>query len=121
MIFCFDIDGTISVHPDSFREMMLGLFKLGHEVYPLMGTVVGVNQTGEEYRINQLKSLGLEKGTHYTDVVVCQGNSVEEVGELKGDFCKERKAKLLIEDTDIYIESVLRRSPETLCLRMRTA
>lgn len=119
MTFTFDIDGTISSKPDVFREIMTGLLNLGHDVYPLTGTVVGVNQTGEEYRINQLKSLGIEKGKHYTDVVVCQANSVEEVGELKGDFCKKFGSKLLVEDSDIYIDSVNRRSPETLCLRMR--
>lgn len=119
MTFTFDIDGTISSSPDVFRAIMESLVQCGHDVFPLTGTVIGCHPTGEEYRIKQLLSMGFEKGKHYTDVVVCEGQSPEDVGKMKGDFCKDRESRLLVEDTDIYIESVKRKSPGTLCLRVK--
>lgn len=118
MIFCFDIDGTITEKPQVFKTIMNSLVKAGHEVYPLTGTIVGWNQTGDEYRINQLKSMGIEKGTDYTDVVVCVEQTVNGVGDLKGNFCKTKNVDFMIEDTGIYADSIKKFSPNTLCLRM---
>lgn len=119
MVFCFDIDGTISARQEVFREIMRSLRNSGHTVYALTGTVIGFNQTGEEYRIDQLRSHGLEKGVDYDDVVVCVGTSPEVVGEMKGEFCRDKEVALLVEDTDIYIASVNKHTKnKTLCLRM---
>lgn len=118
MIYCFDIDGTLSEKSHVWLPLMKALMESGHMVYPLTGTVIGVNQSGEEYRINQLAFYGMKKGEHYTDVVVCVGNSPEDCGEMKGKFCKERGVAFMVEDTGIYAASIQRHSPETLCLRM---
>lgn len=98
---------------------MKSLYDTGHRVIVLTGTVIGVNQTGMDYRINQLRSLGLEKNVHFSEVTICQGGSVEEVGVMKGMFCRDEGVALMIEDTDIYIESIKEQSPTTLNLRMR--
>lgn len=97
---------------------MKSLFQAGHAVYPLTGTVIGFNQTGEDYRIAQLKSFGLTKGEHYTDVVVCEGVSPEDCGEMKGKFCKDNNVIFMVEDTQIYIDSIRKHSPRTTNLKM---
>lgn len=117
MIYCFDVDGTISAHPAIFKEIMRGLLAIGHEVYPLTGTLTG-HPDPEESRYKQLASFGINRGEHYTDVVVCEGSWWGECGELKGRFCKEKGVVFMVEDTDPFIESIKKHSPETLCLRM---
>lgn len=122
MIFCFDIDGTISANPEVFKTIMKSLVDAGHTVYPLTGmiasgTVMNSRQF-ESFRENQLKTFGLEKDTHYTDVVVCVAEKIEDCGLLKGKFCKENGVAFMVEDTQIYHDAIIGESPNTLCLRM---
>lgn len=119
MIYCFDVDGTLSENSHVWAPLMKSLMDSGHTVYPLTGTISGhPYQTDEAYRVRQLKTYGMEKGEHYTDVVLCVGRSVEDCGDLKGKFCKEQGVAFMVEDTGIYAASIKKYSPETLCLRM---
>lgn len=122
MIYCFDIDGTISEKPNVFRSMMEALVKAGHTVYPLTGMVYSSTpfppEDYEQFREKQMTSFGFEKGRDYQDIVIVCGNSPQDCGELKGKFCKEQGVHFMVEDTGIYAESIKRHSPETLCLRM---
>lgn len=122
MIFCFDIDGTISAKPDIFKTIMKSLVDAGHIVYPLTGmvatgTIMDAKQF-EDFRERQLLMLGLEKGKHYTDLVICVGERIEDCGAIKGKFCKEKGVSFMVEDTQIYHDAIIGASPETLCLRM---
>lgn len=122
MIYCFDVDGTLTERPDIFGPMMKALIDAGHTVYPLTGMTYATTPFPPDectpWREAQLESLGIKRGRDYTEVVVVCGNTVQECGELKGDFCKEKKVNFMVEDTGIYADSIKKHSPETLCLRM---
>lgn len=116
--FCFDVDGTITAAPSIFAEIMRGLRAIGHEVYPLTGNIIGTCQTPEQYRYDQLKSMGLERGIHYDDVVICEGRDYLDCGEIKGQWCKKHDIAFMVEDSRPFMDSIVRQSPETLVLRM---
>lgn len=122
MIFCFDIDGTISSKPEVFKEIMSSLLRAGHEVFPLTAMQangwVGTESQFEQMRIDQLKSFGIEKDQDYTDVVVCVSPTLDGCGELKGQFCNQKNVAFMVEDTKIYSDQIKKYSPNTLCLGM---
>jgi len=119
LIFCFDIDGTISEKPGVYREIMKSLVQSGHIVYPLTAMQDSVARDHyESMRLEQLMRMGLDRGVHFTDVVVCVAPTLEGCGDLKGKFCKNKGVVFMVEDTAMYAESIERISPETLCLRM---
>lgn len=118
MVFCFDIDGTISAKPIVFKEIMRSLMRCGHEVYPLTAMREYEGSPYEDIRINQLASFDLHKGIDFTDVVVCVSSTLDGCGSLKGKFCSDMKAVMMVEDTDLYINEIKKVSDGTLCLRM---
>src|SRR4029077_15824406 len=118
MIYCFDIDGTLSERPMIFATVMEALLKAGHQVYPLTAAMSSWGPDIEARRLAQLSKLGFEKGIHFTDVVVCVAGTLESCGNLKGQFCKDMNVSLMVEDTSIYADAIKRLSPATLCLRM---
>lgn len=120
MNFCFDIDGTISARPDIFRTLMKSLLDSGHLVFPL--TAMQDSEMRDHYeqmRLFQLKNLGLEKGIHFTDVVVCVAPTLDGCGRLKGIFCKENDVVWMVEDTPLYRDEIAKESPSTLCVMMK--
>lgn len=120
MTYCFDIDGTITSKPDTLRHIMASLVNGKHKVFCLTGTLHPVGHPshgGEEYRLKQLKELGLEKGRDFDDVVICCGQTFEDVGRLKGEFCRQYEADFLIDDMDLYLSLVMAISPKTFCVK----
>jgi hypothetical protein len=118
MIFCFDVDGTITAQPDIFKEIMRGLKAIGHTVYVLTGTILGSDPTPQESRDRQLGDLGFKEGEHFDEIIICQGYNWADCGELKGQFCKEKGVDFMIDDADPFIDSINRWSPNTLCVKM---
>lgn len=121
LVFCFDVDGTITASPLVFRTIMESLVKDGHEVYPLTGSLeAGVADPQDllRYRTHQLELLGIIKGKHYTQIAIALGKTFEDVAQIKGKFCKEKKATFMVEDVDLFINGIKEHSPNTLCLRM---
>jgi hypothetical protein len=118
--YVFDIDGTLSARPDVFGPLMAALVKDGHDVVVLTGAV-GPPGSIPGWRLAQLRALGLEAHVHFTECQIACGRTTDEVGQMKGDFCRETGAALMVEDTDAWITSIRARSPETLCLLMRAS
>lgn len=121
MVFCFDVDGTITASPIVFKTIMGALIDAGHEVYPLTGSLeAGVADPQDllRYRTHQLGCLGIVKGKHYTQIAIALGKTFEDVAQIKGKFCKEKKAVSMVEDVDLFISGIKQHSPDTLCLRM---
>jgi len=122
VIYCFDIDGTISARPKIFKEIMLGLKKLGHTVYPLTGMVLPASSVMDDLletmRHGQLEALGLKKGEDYDDVVIVLGKNLDDCGQLKGKFCKEHRVDFMVDDTQLYVDGINEQSPDTLVLKM---
>lgn len=121
MVFCFDVDGTITANPSVFRAIMASLMAVGHKVYPLTGSLERGSVTHQDllrYRTHQLGMLGIVKGKHYTEISIAIGNTFEDVAQIKGQFCKEVGSSLMVEDVDLFINGIKQHSPDTLCLRM---
>ncbi len=113
MNFAFDIDGTITAHPKEFKVIMKALLSQGHKVFVLTGAlatnVVGGN---EAWRRAQLQSVDISPDC-YTDLAICVRPTFEEVGKLKGVFCKEYDINMIWEDTGIFIQGIKQESPAT--------
>lgn len=121
LVFCFDVDGTITANPSVFRAIMASLIDAGHTVYPLTGSLEAGHCNHQDllrYRTNQLAMLGIIKGKHYTKISIAVGNTFEDVAQIKGKFCKEVGSAFMVEDVDLFINGIKQHSPETLCLRM---
>jgi len=118
MIYCFDMDGTLTASPKVLGGIMKSLKKDGHTVYILTGSLGETEDKNlEEYRLNQAKLLGLERDW-FDDIVSCVYPSFEGVAELKGKFCKNYKVDFLIDDMALYIQAVKANSPNTLTVTM---
>jgi hypothetical protein len=114
MIFCFDMDGTLTKAPKVLGEIMKSLKKSGHTVYILTGSLGETPPDKlQEYRLAQAKSLGLLIGESFDDIVSCVHPSFEGVANLKGKFCKQEKVDFMIDDMALYIQSIRQYSPET--------
>lgn len=115
MIFCFDMDGTLTKHPEVLGEMMASLKKNGHIVYILTGSL-GETPLAQlnAYRLKQASELGIHPETHFDDIVSCVYPSFEGVAKLKGVFCRENKVDWVIDDMALYIQNIKERSPETV-------
>lgn len=121
MVFCFDVDGTITAAPIVFRNVMSALINAGHEVYPLTGSLEAGTVDSQvllRYRTHQLGCLGIVKGKHYTEIAIAVGKTFEDVAQIKGKFCKEKNSAFMVEDVDLFIDGIKQHSPSTLCLRM---
>lgn len=116
LIYCFDMDGTLTKHPRVLGEMMRSLKKAGHTVYILTGSL---GETPPDklnaYRLNQAKELGIGLDC-FDDIVSCIYPSFEGVADLKGRFCKENKVDFMVDDMALYIQSIKQHSPETTML-----
>lgn len=115
MIFCFDMDGTLTAHPKVLGEIMKSLKKSGHKVYILTGSLgeTPYDQL-QKYRLDQAKSLGIIPEDHFDDIVSCVDSTFEGVANLKGRFCLEQKVDFVIDDMSLYIQAIRKESPETL-------
>lgn len=114
MIFCFDMDGTLTKHPKVLGEMMSSLKKSGHTVYILTGSLGETPiKKLNAYRLSQASELGLHPESHFDDIVSCVNPSFDGVAKLKGVFCRENKVDWMIDDMPLYIQHIKHESPET--------
>jgi hypothetical protein len=112
-----DVDGTITAAPLAFAALMKALMETGHGVYVLTGAI-DPNSPGAktEMRMEQLAIVGLNRGTHYTDIRVFVDRDVNKIAYLKADFCRDHDIEIFFDDSKMYQEAVMIRSPKTLRL-----
>jgi hypothetical protein len=112
-----DVDGTITAAPAAFAALMKALMEGGHGVYVLTGAI-DPNSPGAktEMRMEQLAIVGLNKGTHYTDVHVFVDRDVNKIAYLKADFCRDHDVAMFFDDSKLFLEATMIRSPKTLRL-----
>ena len=117
MNVAIDIDGTITADPLAFAGLMKSLIDGGHGVHVLTGAI-DPNSPGAkpEMRMEQLAMLGIKKDVHYTSLQVYVDRDVNKISYLKADFCRDNNCAMFIDDSKMYHEAVMIRSPKTLRL-----
>lgn len=117
MTFCIDLDGTISAAPVAMGAMMGALMQAGHRVYILTGAVDPNTEGAKvEGRERQLFEMGIVKGVHYVGVHVFVSPSVQWISDQKGVFCRDHNAVMFIDDSPMYLDSVMVIAPNTFRL-----
>jgi len=111
MHIAIDMDGTLAEHPKEFAQLMVTLLLANNYITILPGSMAPNN---EPFRLNQLATLGITEDM-YSELTVCYGQSLDEVGQRKGEFCRDRKVDMLFEDMPIYLRYVRSISPQTVC------
>jgi hypothetical protein len=103
LIYCFDLDGTLSAHPLEFGPMMRALKKDGHQVQILTGYK---GPTMSEDVLKQkailLDALGL--GDAYT-AIVGFANLKNKVAHQKADYMSIVGAHLLIDNKKVNVKA----------------
>lgn len=95
MIFCFDIDGTISTYPVAMSVLMQGIQAAGGQVVVLSGHTA---DTATEDAIAEKQQLLSQLGCdHYTELVVV-ANPKNKVADLKVAYMRQRGADVLVDD-----------------------
>ena len=103
-----DIDGTITRWPVACKAI-LAVFA---DAVILTGNLHN-GMTQAQLVAGRVEQLRPYIGEATNRIVVCVGSSVQEVGRIKGEFCRDNLIDLLIDDSDIYLDAVRRISPGT--------
>ncbi len=113
MKIAIDIDGTITANPRFFKRFIESQLKAGNEVHVLTGSVRSREEDEESprRRVEQLAKLGI---TEYTCLVqITRRSQYPDIGVGKGVYCKENSIDMIMEDDELYIREIAKRSPET--------
>lgn len=118
-VIAIDIDGTLTRDPSTVAELARCLLAQQWRVVFLTGGLAAElsaseQQSHEKRRRGQLRYYGLQD----CEVAVCLASTTDQVAVLKGHWCRENAACILIDDTLSYCEDVRRLSPNTLVLRV---
>lgn len=111
-----DIDGTITVHPDQFKELMLRWF--WGDVIILTGGLADVEgadlDARQVSREAQLAEYGIFRGRHYREIFICVAPNTDRVAEMKAEVCAEHNVEIFFDDTDKYCTEVKKVVPLVL-------
>ena len=113
MRIAIDIDGTITSSPTFFARFIENQLLAGNEIHILTGGVALPEEDLESppYRIRQLKSYGI---TSYTRLVqVTRRSQYPDIGVGKGEYCRNNRIDMIMEDDVHYIKEISRISPDT--------
>lgn len=89
---------------------MKELKRAGNNIYILTGAIA--SNISRNDRRNQLDGLGISPEL-YDDIAIANGINIEDVGRIKGEFCRDNNIDMLFEDMDVYIRKVNELSPQT--------
>lgn len=108
----FDLDGTLD--HEEIRDLANVLFDAGHEVHILTGSVPGSDYT-EEKKVAKCHRLGVR----YTQLHLCAGNSMEEIGYVKAQYLNRLGIKFMVDDDPIFVRQMAHYSPARLLMVVR--
>lgn len=119
VIWGFDLDGTISAHPERLGVLMRELRTLGHRVCVITGCLSS-SITSPEQRQRQMAELNppVLHQTHYDELLVVCAPTTDEVAVGKGKLCRERGVDFMLDDTESWMPLIRKESPSTICLRV---
>lgn len=95
----FDLDGTLD--HEEIRDLANFLFDHGEEVHVLTGFVPGGNYT-ENMKLEKLKRLGVR----CTQVHLCEGNTMEEIGYTKAVILNRLQIKFMVDDDPVFVRQM---------------
>ncbi len=96
MIFCFDLDGSLDIFPDQFREIMASLRSNHHEVHIVTGC--RSTQVTPEIISDKIKKLeGLDLINYY-DKLVIVANPKNKVAKQKVEYMRGINAHVLFDN-----------------------
>lgn len=107
MKFAFDLDGTITKHPEAVFDMMSAVEKGGHQVVVLTAVPQG-EQPGR--RLDMLRAAG---GAWWENFMV---EVPDDHGVSKAEWCRDHGVDVLVDNQPENMEALKRISPDTLRL-----
>lgn len=111
MIFAFDLDGTLSRHPASYRRLMASLRESDGDVIVL---TAAAGELPPEKRpaevIRRLAMLGIFYNLHYDRLICCETRD-------KGRICAEEHVAFIFDDSPEVVELVRKESVITVPLQ----
>jgi len=108
----FDLDGTLD--HDEIRDLANFLFDHGEEVHVLTGFVPGGRYT-EEMKTDKLRRLGIR----CTQVHLCEGNSMEEIGYTKAQTLNRLNINFMVDDDPTFVKQMVHYSTARILLVVR--
>jgi hypothetical protein len=113
MRIAIDIDNTITANPAFFRRFIEDQMRAGNEVHILTGgvSIPEGNVESPPHRVRQLKSYGIESYTRL--VQVTRRSQHPDIGEGKGEYCRDNRIDMVLEDDVLYVQEISRISPDT--------
>lgn len=103
----FDLDGTLT--RPYIRDLANDLFDAGHDIYVITG---GLSDTGE-WTLPRRQQYLAQLGVRYTEIVRCLAPSWEGIAYIKGEECKKRGIKVMLDDMPVFLQGIREKSPET--------
>jgi len=111
----FDIDGTITKHPQRMAALMAQF--PGWVV--LTGGIATPDQIDGHKLARQSQLIPfIGEAIDLTLINICLGPSVAEVARLKGEYCRDHQIDILIDDSVEYCRAVQAISPTTTILQV---
>lgn len=95
----FDLDGTLD--HEEIRDLANFLYDHGEEVHVLTGFVPGGSYTAEA-KYEKIKRLGVR----CTQVHLCRGESMEEIGYTKAVILNRLGIKFMVDDDPTFIKQM---------------
>lgn len=124
----FDVDGTITRHPEVMSRVMHGLRKTRARVFILTGCDMvdgpfeDLNEIRQEHliklRVAQLKTFGVTDISHYHRILIACGQRKSDVAMEKARYCREMNIDVLFDNDKSYCDMVRTISPKTTVLHV---
>jgi len=108
-----DIDHTITANPTFFAAFIENQLDGGNEIHVLTGRTSGPEGDREspQDRVEQLAQIGI---TRYTRLVqITRLIQHPDIGIGKGEYCRNNKIDMIVEDDILYVREIRRISPAT--------
>lgn len=96
----FDLDGTLT--RPALAQLANDLYDAGHEVWVITGGLADSGEWTAEARRSRLTALGVR----CTGIIRCISPDVRKIGVLKGEWCRELGAAVMLDDDRLYLDGV---------------
>ena len=96
MVFCFDLDGTVTAFPEQMCALMTGLRAVGHRVVVLSGAKA---DTATQDHVDAKRALLAQLGcADCYDTLVVVANPKNDVADLKVAYMRQANADALVDN-----------------------
>jgi hypothetical protein len=100
---------------------MRDLRRAGHKVFVITGnmdTVVPIPNFHHIKRTEQLREMGIIKGTEYDELKVFVSSDINTIAKDRAIFCFDNKVDILFDDSNLYLKFAAIYSHKTVRLKV---